>query len=205
MKERSSIENELYLSGFNNIAGIDEAGRGPLAGPVVASACIIHKEIKISVSDSKKLSPIKRKEIFNEIISNKKIIYAVGIVDNHIIDKINILQATFMAMKNAISKLRLCPDFLLFDGNSSPENLKIPHKSIIKGDSICMCIAAASIISKVIRDDIMTKHHERWPFYGFDKHKGYPTKQHYLAIKEHGALPIHRVSFKGVLNLGYYD
>lgn len=189
-------ETKAWSNGFRRIAGVDEAGRGPLAGPVVAAACILPEGVVIEgLDDSKKLAPSKRFEIFQKIISLSEVDYGIGIIDALIIDQINILQATFQAMIVAISALKQKPDYLLIDGNKMPV-IDIPGKAIIKGDSLSQSIAAASVIAKETRDQLMNLYHEKWPQYGFKQHKGYGTQAHLLAIENHGPCQIHRMSFQ---------
>ncbi len=190
-------ENQLWERGLIP-AGVDEAGRGPLAGPVVAATVILSKDNPIEgLNDSKALTPQKR-SILYDLISERCLSYAIGIVDNDVIDKINILQAAIKAMEKSILALSLKPDLVYIDGNR-PTTLEIKQQTIVKGDTKCQSIAAASIIAKVTRDRIMEKLHEIYPQYGFLKHKGYPTKAHYEAIKMYGPSPVHRLSFKGVI------
>ena len=185
---------------FPNIAGIDEAGRGPLAGPVVAAAVILPAECNLTgIDDSKKISEAKRDILFDDI-SRTALSIGIGICDEKIIDEINILQATFLAMKRAVSALTAAPDCLLIDGNKTiPEHISgnpFPHQiAVVKGDSKSLSIAAASIVAKVTRDRIMKKYDEEYPEYGFAKHKGYPTKAHFEAIERFGICEIHRKSF----------
>jgi len=189
-------ENQLWDIG-QIPAGVDEAGRGPLAGPVVAASVILSKENPIEgLNDSKLLTPQKRSLLY-DIISEKSVSIAVGIVENDEIDQINILQSTIKAMEHSILGLTVKPDLVYIDGNR-PTTLEISQQTIVKGDTKCQSIAAASIIAKVTRDRIMEKLHEKYPQYGFLKHKGYPTKAHYEAIKMYGPSPIHRLSFNGV-------
>ena len=177
------------------IAGVDEAGRGPLAGPVVACALILPKDyFHAEIDDSKKLTPLKRENLF-KIITRDAIAYRFGIIDSETIDEINILQATKRAMFNAINELDPNPEIILLDAIRL-NNLSIPQIPIIKGDSLSISIAAASILAKVKRDEIMCKYHSSFPQYGFDRHKGYPTKLHRQRIKENGPCPIHRRSFR---------
>ena len=179
-------------------AGVDEAGRGPLAGPVVAAAVILPKECEINgLNDSKKLSSQKREFLFDQII-RLSVSIGVGIVEPGEIDRINILRAALLAMENAVMKLNPKPDFLLIDGNIKT-SLLIPQETVIGGDSTCNSIAAASIIAKVTRDLIMYDYHNIHPEYNFKKHKGYPTKEHFEALKKFGPCPIHRRTFKGVI------
>ena len=179
---------------YGNICGIDEAGRGPLCGPVVAGAVILPKDYNILyINDSKKLSEKKRSEVFEEIKASA-LAYAVGISSPARIDEINILQATYEAMREAISKLEVAPDILLNDAVTIP-NVNIRQIPIIKGDAKSPSIAAASIIAKVTRDKMMEEYDKLYPEYGFSKHKGYGTAAHIAAIKEYGPCPIHRRTF----------
>jgi ribonuclease HII len=179
-------------------AGVDEAGRGPLAGPVVAAAVILPEECEINgLNDSKKLSPQKREILFDRI-KRLAVSIGVGIVEPEEIDRINILRATLLAMEIAVKDLNPQPNFLLIDG-STPTSLLIPQKTVVNGDSICYSVAAASIIAKVTRDSIMDNYHNIHPEYDFKKHKGYPTKEHLEALRKFGPCPIHRKTFRGVL------
>ena len=201
LSEMSIYEKNLRKKGFENIAGVDEAGRGPLAGPVVAAACILKDGFVIpDLNDSKKLSPKKRKEIYKELITSEEVVYSVGIVDEKKIDEINILQATFLAMQHAVSNLKIVPSFILVDGNKSPD-FDIDSKCIVKGDSLSISIAAASIIAKTLRDEIMERYHDKWPLYEFNKHKGYGTKRHRQAIADYGFCDIHRKSFEPIKSM----
>lgn len=195
LKELSKYEEEHYKKGIELIAGIDEAGRGPLAGPVVAAAVILPKHALIEgVNDSKKISEKKREIIFEDII-NSAIAWGVGIVDNNVIDEINILNATRMAMHKAIEELSVQPEFILIDAEKKVDTNNIPYLPIVKGDALSISIAAASIIAKVTRDRMMREYDKIFPVYGFEKHKGYGTKMHTEAIKENGICMIHRKSF----------
>lgn len=188
------FEKVSFNHGYNLIAGLDEAGRGPLAGPVVAAAVILPKnELIKGIDDSKKLSEKKRDELF-EIIQEVAVDIGVGIVDNKTIDKINIFNATKLAMSRAIESMKTKPDFMLIDALELAD-INIKQKSIIKGDSKSISIAAASIIAKVTRDAILKEYNIEYPEYNFPKHKGYGTKEHYEALKTYGATPIHRTSF----------
>ena len=196
------FETQATERGFQRIAGIDEAGRGPLAGPVVAAACIlpVHAEIE-GVDDSKKLTPQQRDQLFQAITTLSGIDYGIGIIEACIIDEINILQATFQAMLVAIAGLSKPPDYLLIDGN---QTLKTPiaQEAIVKGDGKSQSIAAASILAKVTRDRLMKeKWHPAFPQYGFDTHVGYGTKKHLQAIEKYGPCPIHRRSFDPIKSL----
>ncbi|HPU41627.1 MAG TPA: ribonuclease HII [Acetivibrio clariflavus] len=187
-------EKEAYSEGVKYIAGIDEAGRGPLAGPVVAAAVILPENVFINgLNDSKKLSEKQREKLYSEI-TEKAISYEVGIVDEKIIDELNILNATKMAMEIAVESLKVKPGLLLID-SVKLDSLKIPQKSIVKGDSLSISIAAASIITKVTRDRLLEEMDSIYPEYGFKKHKGYGTKEHIEAIRKFGICPIHRISF----------
>lgn len=189
------IENEIYNSGIETICGIDEAGRGPLAGPVVVAAVIMPKDSMIEgVNDSKKVSEKKRETLYEQII-NEAIAYGVGIIDQKEIDEINILNATKKGLTTAIKELKVKPQRILVDALTGIDTLGIPYTSIIKGDAKAYSIAAASIIAKVTRDKIMREWDEIYPEYGFEKHKGYGTKMHIDAIKEYGLCPLHRLSF----------
>lgn len=190
------FEEEARQQGYRCIAGIDEAGRGPLAGPVAAAACIIPPGIFFcGIDDSKKLSAARREMLFEQITGRKGVIYSVCIVSPAEIDRINIYQATIRAMLDAIAALSVFPDYLLVDGMQLSHPV-IPCKKIIRGDSKSQSIAAASIIAKVTRDRIMEKFHDCWPLYGFKDHKGYGTEQHLAAIEAHGPCPIHRMTFE---------
>lgn len=190
------FEQAAVKDGFKVIAGVDEAGRGPLAGPVVAAVCVIPPGIFFQgVDDSKKLQPQKRQEIFQKIMADKSIAYSVGVISHEEIDRINIYQATIAAMLQAIELLACIPDMLLVDGLQLPHP-SIPCQKIIKGDQKSQSIAAASIIAKETRDKLMREYHLIWPQYGFDRHKGYGTEAHYEALAEHGPCPIHRKSFR---------
>ncbi len=189
-------ENEwsLFQQGYQLIAGIDEVGRGPLAGPVVAAAVILPEDFCIlGVDDSKKLSEKKRDALYTQIIDNA-MAYGIGIVSAEKIDEINILEATKLAMKQAVEGLTITPDYLLIDALEL-KDVSIPQKGIIKGDSISISIAAASIVAKVTRDRMMLEYHENYPHYGFDKNKGYGTKVHYAGLDQYGFCEIHRQSF----------
>lgn len=191
------FERKKRAKGFRQIAGVDEAGRGPLAGPVVAAAVVLSPEVELpGVTDSKKLTPAKRDLLFGEI-NKKALAVGVGIAEAEEIDGINILQATLRAMERAVAKLSVRPDCILIDGISKI-NTDIPQETIKKGDSLSLSIASASIIAKVTRDRMMKEHHERHPAYGFDSHKGYGSRVHMEAIAKHGPTPIHRKTFAGV-------
>lgn len=191
------FEEEAEAAGAGRIAGIDEAGRGPLAGPVVAAAVVLSREDCIpGLNDSKLLSELARERLF-AMVQARAVDVAVCIVEPKVIDKINILEATRVAMAQAVRRLKPSPDYLLIDGPISLD-LDIAQKGIIKGDRKSLSIAAASIVAKVTRDRIMKELHELYPVYGFDRHKGYGTEAHRRALMEYGPCPAHRLSFKGV-------
>lgn len=197
LQNLKKIEEEIYSKNENikYICGIDEAGRGPLAGPVVVASVIMPKDSMIEgVNDSKKVSEKKREELYDKIIE-EAISYGVGIIDHNEIDEYNILNATKMGLTNSLKELTVKPDLILVDALKNMDTLGIPYKSIIKGDALCYSISAASIIAKVTRDRIMRQWDEVYPMYGFEKHKGYGTAAHISAIKEYGLCPIHRKSF----------
>jgi ribonuclease HII len=193
------IEQELWEQGYELIAGVDEVGRGPLAGPVVSAAVVLRKgQIIEGVTDSKKISEAKREKLIDKIL-DEAVAYSISFVDEKVIDDINIRNATFKAMNEAVNSLSVKPDFVLIDGNAI-EGITLPHKTVIKGDLNCNCIAAASIVAKVTRDRFMVKLAEKYPEYDFEKHKGYGTKLHYEKLKEHGISEVHRKTF--LKNLG---
>lgn len=188
------IENNWFGKGVDVICGVDEAGRGPLAGPVCAAAVILPKNLQIpGLDDSKKLSDKRRRELF-PIIKENAIAYGVAFADHTEIDEINILQATYLAMERAIAQLEMKPDLALIDGNRS-KDFGVQVENVIHGDSLSASIAAASILAKVTRDDFMVQMGEEYPGYGFEIHKGYGTKAHYAALTQLGPCPIHRMSF----------
>ena len=190
------IEKEIYeKEKINNICGIDEAGRGPLAGPVVVATVIMPKDSMIEgINDSKKISEKKREKLYEEI-TKEAICYSVGIIDQREIDRINILNATKKGLTTALSSMEKKPDLILVDALTNIDTLGIPYRSIIKGDSKSYSIAAASIIAKVTRDRIMREYDEVYPEYGFAKHKGYGTAEHIAKIKEYGICNLHRLTF----------
>ena len=191
------FEKKALEKGFSKIAGIDEAGRGPLAGPVVSAAVVLPSFIQIhGISDSKKLTP-KKRDCFYEKIYEFAVSIGIGIVDPTEIDRINILQASLMSMAMAAENLAPQPDCLLIDGIFTVSSA-LPQEPIPKGDELSISIAAASIVAKVTRDRLMEKYHQYYPQFGFSRHKGYPTKAHKAAIRKYGCCPIHRRSFKGV-------
>lgn len=202
MKQRTEIdrykyERELKLKGFKYIAGVDEAGRGPLAGPVYAAACILGSEKIEGLADSKKLSEKKREELYDEI-TKKALAFSVCSVDEKEIDRINILEATYKAMLGAVDALDVKPDFVIIDGNRSKGMDDIEHMTLVGGDDLSASVAAASILAKVSRDRYMNEMAEKYPQYEFEKHKAYGTVRHRELIAKYGPCPIHRKTFKGV-------
>ena len=188
------IEDSYLEKGLTCICGVDEAGRGPLAGPVCAAAVILPSHVDIpGLNDSKKLSDKKRRELF-PVILEKAVAYGIALVDHSEIDEINILQATYAAMRRAIEQLSVKPELALVDGNRATD-FGVPVETVVKGDSRSASIAAASILAKVTRDDLMLEMAQTYPEYGFEIHKGYGTKAHYEALAQHGPCPIHRMTF----------
>lgn len=188
------LENELYDSGVKLLCGVDEAGRGPLAGPVCAAACILPRGLLIDgLNDSKKLTEKRREQLY-DVITAQAIGYGIAFADVEEIEVHNILGATYLAMNRAIAQLRVSPELALIDGNRN-EGIKFPSRTVIHGDGRCADIAAASILAKVTRDRYMLNMAGEYPQYGFEKHKGYGTKAHYAALREFGPCPIHRPSF----------
>lgn len=195
------IEKNLHNKGYRFVAGVDEAGRGPLAGPVCAAAVILPDDVVIDgINDSKKLTEKKREQLF-DVICEKAIAYSVEFASPDVIDEINIRQATSLAMHNAVKNLDVCADFVIVDGNDRIP-FDVPFEYIIKGDAKAQAIAAASILAKVSRDRLMVELDREYPQYGFAKHKGYGTKAHCEAIQKFGVLPIHRKSFMTAKVLG---
>lgn len=193
-KNMWQIEETLFGQGFRLICGVDEAGRGPLAGPVCAAAVILPPHLEIpGLDDSKKLTDKRRRELM-PIIQEKAVAYGIAFASHTEIDQINILQATFLAMERALAQLSVQPDFVLIDGNRE-KDFGLPVKTVVKGDSLSANIAAASILAKVTRDDFMEEKAKEYPQYGFEIHKGYGTKAHYAALTDYGPCPIHRMTF----------
>lgn len=201
LNELKEIDKSYFKEGYNYICGIDEAGRGPLAGPVVVAAVIMPKDSMIEgVNDSKKVSEKKREKLY-ELIIEEAISYSVGIVDQNEIDRINILNATKAGLTEAVRTLKVKPELILVDALTNIDTCGVPYQSIIKGDAKSYSIAAASIIAKVTRDRIMREWDKVYPQYGFEKHKGYGTAAHISAIKENGLCSLHRLSFvKNIIN-----
>lgn len=189
-----AYEDEVFAQGYKLVCGIDEAGRGPLAGPVCAAAVILPPHLEIpGLTDSKKLTDKKRRELM-PIIKEQAIAWGIGFASHEEIDRINILQATYLAMERALSQLQVKPEFALIDGNRA-KDFGLPVKTVVKGDSLSTNIAAASVLAKVTRDDLMEEQAQEYPGYGFEVHKGYGTKAHYEALTQKGPSPIHRMTF----------
>ncbi|MDO4271285.1 MAG: ribonuclease HII [Eubacteriales bacterium] len=189
------FEEKAWARGFSAVCGVDEAGRGPVAGPVCAAAVILPAGVVIEgLNDSKKLSEKKREALF-EVITENAVSWSVSLVDEKTIDEINILQATFRAMTQAVEGLPRPADFAYIDGNAVPPQLGLPCETVVSGDARLPSVAAASIVAKVTRDRLMRRFAAQYPVYGFEKHKGYETKAHDEALIEHGPCPIHRLSF----------
>ena len=187
-------DKTFYSDGIVDVCGVDEAGRGPLAGPVCAAACILPVGLEIpGLDDSKKLSPQKREELYDIIVSSA-ITFGIAFASVEEIESLNILNATFLAMNRAIEQLFPQPALALIDGNRN-SGIRIPSRCVVKGDSLCADIAAASVLAKVTRDRYMFAMAKQYPLYGFEKHKGYGTVQHYAALRDYGPCPIHRPSF----------
>ena len=194
-------EQELWSCGFNRVGGIDEAGRGPLAGPVIAAVVIINPlNYPDGLNDSKKLSCKAKERLFDEIMATSEV--SVGIATHEQIDRINIRQATFLAMRSAALGLAVPADAFIVDGNAVPPGLGKPATALISGDALSRSVAAASIIAKVTRDRMMADYAVQYPVYGFEDHMGYPTKSHVAAIEYHGPCAIHRMTFAPIKNLG---
>lgn len=194
MTELWNYENHCWEAGYGTVCGVDEAGRGPLAGPVCAAAVILPRGLDIpGLNDSKKLTA-KRREALYDIITEQALAYGIAFASEQEIDEINILQATFLAMERAMAQLAPPPELALIDGNRS-KDFGLPVRTIVKGDSLSASIAAASILAKVTRDRLMEQYDEQYPQYGFAVHKGYGTKRHYAALREYGPCPIHRQTF----------
>lgn len=194
MTELWSIENEIYDSGVSLLCGVDEAGRGPLAGPVCAAAVILPRGLEIDgLNDSKKLTEKRREELY-DVVCREAVSYGIAFAEVEEIERVNILEATFAAMNRAIAKLSPVPELALIDGNRT-KGIAVPARAVVKGDGKCADIAAASILAKVTRDRYMLEMAEKYPEYHFERHKGYGTKMHYDALREYGPSPIHRMSF----------
>ena len=189
-----AIEDGCFAEGYSVVCGVDEAGRGPLAGPVCAAAVILPPHTQIpGLNDSKKLTDKRRRELM-PVIKEQALAYGIAFASHEEIDQINILQATYLAMERALAQLDVKPDIALIDGNRA-KDFGLPVKTVVHGDSLSASIAAASVLAKVTRDDLMLQMAEEYPQYGFEIHKGYGTKAHYAALTEHGACPAHRMTF----------
>ena len=189
------LEHALQAAGYSLVCGVDEAGRGPLAGPVCAAAVILKPDATLDgLDDSKKLTEKKRELLFDKICE-QAIAYGVALVDNRRIDTVNILNATFEAMEQAVASMHVAPDYILIDGNRLPEHLCVPARAVVKGDAKSMSVAAASVLAKVTRDRLMLQMDRQYPQYQFAKHKGYGTKLHVELLHTYGPCPIHRRSF----------
>lgn len=201
-----NLENQIFSQGYRILGALDEAGRGPLAGPVVAACVILTPNFKINdqrlelINDSKKVTPKRRAELY-ELITQEFDGVGVGICDHETIDRINILEATFLAMKKALGAIKQRPDFIVVDGKFPIPNISVRQQAVVRGDSTVFSIAAASIIAKVARDRIMDEIHQKYPNYGFDEHRGYGTKKHMAAIKQFGPCEIHRKTFAPIKDL----
>ncbi len=193
--------DRLLLPRFRILAGVDEAGRGPLAGPVVTAAVVLDYSQPLSGMNDSKILSVKQRENLFDSITRSALSYSIAIIDPAMIDTLNILQATLVGMRHALEGLSIAPDLVLIDGNICPAGLKGLSWAIIKGDAIHACVAAASIVAKVTRDRLMLDLHAMYPDYGFDKHKGYPTQEHLAALRKYGVSPIHRRSFKPVCDM----
>lgn len=195
MNDLWNYEHAAFAEGYRLVCGVDEAGRGPLAGPVCAAAVILPHDLEIEgLNDSKKLTDKRRRALY-DIITEQSLAYGIAFASEQEIDEINILQATFLAMRRAVERLQLRPDLALVDGNREPDFGAIPVKTIVRGDSLSANIAAASILAKVTRDRFMEEQDALYPQYGFALHKGYGTQAHYAALREYGTCPIHRRTF----------
>lgn len=195
-----SFERDAYRTGYTCVAGLDEAGRGPLAGPVVAAAVVLPRDLLIpGLTDSKQVAEPERERLF-DVIRSQAVCFGIGIADERTIDEVNILQATIIAMERALASLAPRPDYLLLDAVTLPR-LSLPQKPLIKGDCRSHSIAAASILAKVTRDRMMLELHDRFPLYNFRKHKGYGTREHLAAIREHGPCAAHRRTFQPVADM----
>ena len=194
MTELWTLENEIYDEGFTLLCGVDEAGRGPLAGPVCAAAVLLPRgHVITGLNDSQKLTEIRREELY-DVIRSESVSYGIAFASVEEIETLNILGATFLAMNRAIAQLSPAPELALIDGNRT-KGIEVPARCVVKGDSKCADIAAASVLAKVTRDRYMLEMAEKYPQYHFEQHKGYGTKLHYEALREYGPSPIHRMSF----------
>ena len=202
LRQGSALETELRKQGCSVIAGVDEAGRGPLAGPVVACAVVIPFKMHLpGLTDSKLLGDRSLYALYQRLTSSKKVAFATAAVDSIEIDRVNILQASLKAMHLAVQRLSIAPEAVIVDGLFPIETLSVPCYAVVKGDRLCRCVSAASVIAKVTRDQIMREYDKEWPQYGFASHKGYGTALHLQRLSEHGPCPIHRRSFDPIAQL----
>ncbi len=202
IEEMSANEKTLWSQGYHLVAGVDEAGRGPLAGPVVAAACILPPRFRLAgINDSKQLNPEMRAKLYRKLVKHPKVLYGIGIVDEKTIDEVNILQASLLAMEKAIAALSVVPQYVLVDGPHLPPNLMIQGMHLIKGHDSSISIASASILAKYTRDQIMKEAHKKYPMYLFHQHKGYGTEMHLQMLQLHGPCPLHRQSFEPIRDL----
>jgi ribonuclease HII len=196
-----SYDQKWRDKGYQVLAGADEAGIGPWAGPVVAAAVVLKPETRFKdLNDSKQLTPEKRENLF-DLIQKEAVCFGVAVVDHLVVDEINVLQATFLAVKRAVEQLSTIPHLVLYDGNKRLPRFSLPQETVIKGDGMSACIAAASVLAKVTRDRLMEEAHAMFPHYGFNEHKGYGTPSHQEALRRHGPCPIHRRSYTPILDL----
>lgn len=201
-KKPSALERQLKKHGIRRFAGVDEVGRGPLAGPVVACACVIPDGVCFTgLKDSKLLSQKTLDRLYHELIGCPGIDYSVAIVGHEVIDRINILQASLQAMRQAVEGLKVPPEMVVVDGNRVPAALSMPCLAVVKGDSHCPSVSAASVIAKFLRDQIMQEYDKKWPEYGFASHKGYGTSLHFEKLQQYGPCPIHRKTFSPISEL----
>ena len=201
-KRGSALESALRKRGYSKIAGIDEAGRGPLAGPVVACAVVVPFGMRLpKLTDSKFLSGQDLESLYQRLTNSKEVVYGVAVVDNEEIDRVNILQATLKAMYQSVENLSCLPEAAIVDGTFVPGTLSMPCFAVVKGDRLCRSVSAASVFAKVTRDRIMLKYDVQWPEYGFASHKGYGTELHLERLRKYGPCPIHRRSFAPVAEL----
>jgi ribonuclease HII len=201
MIEHWPIEDMLHRKACGSVCGVDEAGRGPLAGPVVAAAVVLPAGIELDgLDDSKKLTPLRREHVFEQIVA-LDLPCSVGVIDHGTIDRVNILKASLLAMRKAVMSLKQRPDFVLVDGKHPIPNITQPQFAVVAGDSRCRSIAAASVVAKVTRDRIMDRYQGMYPSFSFASHKGYPTAAHLAELKEHGPCEIHRRSYRPVAEI----
>ena len=193
------LEKKVGASKYFRVAGIDEVGRGSLAGPIIACAAILSEDLSIpGIDDSKKLRPAKRKQLYKLITESSEIVWAIALQDNQAVDRLNVSRATYKAMYHAVTALQILPEYALIDGSSPVPKFPVPHTSIIRGDQLSLSIAVASIIAKVARDHLMITADTQYPLYGFCRHKGYGTVEHLEKLRKYGPCPLHRLTFSPV-------